>query len=441
MLDTLIGSDYVDGHEVSVRTKEGRNVPCRVKAKVLKNRDGTVVGTVCILWSIVRNRRMPSIFQDEASFLSTLAANSLDAIIGFDSRDRIRSWNRGAQVIFGYGRDEAIGRGLSLILPDHRMRRAILEDVRTRMDESGIMTNCEMSAIDKQGRSLNLDVTWTPLHDEEGRPIGKSAVMRDVTEKKRLQANELHAQRLAVVGQMAAKIAHEVKNPLASIRLNIEMLQSEFEQIADRNTRREACELLASVIGEVERLDTITREYLEYSCLPTMRFSWQDLHKMLRELQDFMRIEMASRNIKFLCSFCKDLPKISFDKESMKEAILNLYKNSSEAMSLGGKIKTMTRVAGDWVEILISDTGPGIQDMDTEKLFEPFFSTKSMGTGLGLPIARDILVAHGGSLELCSGSGEGATFLLRLPLRDQGYILEDKRGDANERAAVDTPGR
>jgi len=101
----------------------------------------------------------------------------------------------------------------------------------------------------------------------------------------------------------------------------------------------------------------------------------------------------------------------------------------------------MTRVAGDWVEILISDTGPGIQDADTEKLFEPFFSTKSMGTGLGLPIARDILAAHGGSLEHCSGPGEGATFLLRLPLRDQGYILGHKRGDAHERTAVDTPGR
>jgi len=414
--EKLAALDYVERHDISVRTKDGRTVPCHFTAKVLKSADGAVVGTLCILHDMSPRGSLSSVFKDEINLLATLASNSADAIVGFDNHDRIRSWNSGAQAIFGYRKEEAIGRGLSLLLPDRRIRRAIQEEVGKQMNESGMMTNCEILAVDKHGHSVNLEATWTLLRDNEGRPIGKSAVIRDVTEKKRLQANELHSQRLAVVGRMAARIAHEVKNPLASIRLNIEMLESEFGEIPDKSMKKEACELLRSVISEVERLDSITREYLSYTSIPNMRFRRQNLHQMLRELQDFMKKEMASRNIKFVRAFSKDVPNIHFDKECMKEAVLNLYKNAAEAMPGGGKIKTMTRLSGDWVEIVISDTGPGVPDSDAEKLFEPFFSTKSMGTGLGLPVARDILAAHGGSVEVCSGSGEGAAFLLKLPL-------------------------
>jgi signal transduction histidine kinase len=303
-------------------------------------------------------------------------------------------------------------------VPDRRIHRRVLRDIRERIGESGALRNSEVPAVGKTGRKLYLDVTWTLMRDETGKPTGKSAVIRDVTELRRLQANELHAEKLAVVGRMTAGIAHEVKNPLASIRLNIEMLEHELGQIADREVSNEVGELIRSVMKEVERLERITGEYLDYARIPKMRFRRQCLHRTLRELQDFMRKEMESRKIKFVNVFSESLPNIYFDRERIKEAILNLYKNSAEAMPDGGRIKTLTAVSDDWAEIVISDTGPGVRRVDAEKLFEPFFSTKSAGTGLGLPIARDIIGAHGGSIEFYSEPGEGAAFLLKLPLED-----------------------
>ncbi|UCD57247.1 MAG: hypothetical protein JSV16_15780 [Candidatus Hydrogenedentota bacterium] len=256
------------------------------------------------------------------------------------------------------------------------------------------------------------------MRDEEVRPFGERAVTNDVRESKRPQADELHMQKLAVVGQMAARFAHEVKNPLASIRLNIEMLESELKHIADEKIRNEAYELAASVMNEVDRLEAITREYLDYIRISKMRFLRQSLHRMLEELQDFLGEEMETRRIKFVNGFSANLPDIHFDKDRMKEAILNLYKNSADAMPHGGEIKTVTLVSGSRVKIHISDTGSGMQEVDPEQLFQPFFSTKAIGTGLGLPITRDILAAHGGTIAFYRRPEGGATCLLELPIRD-----------------------
>lgn len=418
ILNELTKSERIDGREVTMKAKDGRKLQCLLTAKVLKNREGRVAGVVGILRDVTREKDLERKLRHEANYLANLAANSADAIIGFDNSGRIRSWNRGAQVIFGYDQHEAIGRGLSLIVPDRRVHRRVLKDIRERIGESGSLRSSEIPAVDRTGRNLYLNVTWTLMRDETGTPIGKSAVIRDATERKRLQASELHAQRLAVVGRMTAGIAHEVKNPLASIRLNIEMLESELAQIAEREISKEVGELIESVMKEVERLERITGEYLDYARIPKMRFHRQCLHETLKELQGFMRKEMESRKIKFVNVFSESLPKIYFDKERVKEAILNLYKNSAEAMPHGGRITTVTAVSDDWAEIVISDTGLGIRRVDAEKLFEPFFSTKSAGTGLGLPIARDIIGAHGGSIEFHPKPGEGASFLLKLPLED-----------------------
>jgi signal transduction histidine kinase len=143
----------------------------------------------------------------------------------------------------------------------------------------------------------------------------------------------------------------------------------------------------------------------------------QPLDETLLELQRFMHKEMEFHHIVFANTFCPGTPNLCFDRERLKEAIMNLYKNSADAMPEGGEISTVTRVMGGWAEILISDTGPGISDTEAESLFRPFSTTKKGGTGLGLTIVEEILGEHGGGIEVRREPDEGMLLALRLPLQ------------------------
>lgn len=231
------------------------------------------------------------------------------------------------------------------------------------------------------------------------------------------QQDEPHARRLKFIERMAARIAHEVRNPVASIRLNMEMIEAELEHITNKQSRKEAFELLKSVGRELDRLEAIAGAYLKYGSIPKLRLEKCSLHCMLQELQDFMKREMKKRKIEFVNEFSADIPDIVFDKDRLKEAVLNVYKNAADAMPDGGEIRTCTLVSDARVEIRISDTGVGIPADDADKLFEPFFSGKALGTGLGLTISRDILSAHGGTILFHSREGDLTTFVLALPIR------------------------
>ena len=250
----------------------------------------------------------------------------------------------------------------------------------------------------------------------KSKTAGDALLMRKPLPGNWLQEDEFHAQRLALIGRMVARVVHEVGNPVASMRINIEMIESELEHIPNERSRQETCELLGSVKRELDRLETITRACLQYVTIPRLRLSKNSLHHMLVKLQEFLKKEMEKRKVEFMNDFSSDVPPISFDGDRLKEAVLNLYKNAADAMPDGGRVETSTCVAGDYVEIRISDTGTGIPAEYAERLFEAFFSSKSRGTGLGLTITRDILTAHGGTIALAPREAEKTTFILRLPI-------------------------
>ncbi len=261
------------------------------------------------------------------------------------------------------------------------------------------------------------------LSDGVNRPEGSEnmATSRDVLDYEAgsvwFEDDGFNARRLRFIERMAARIAHEVRNPVASIRLNMEMIEAELEHITNEESRRGALELLKSVERELDRLEAITGAYLKYGSIPKLHVQKCSLHRMLKELQDFMKREMIKRKIEFVNDFSVDIPDILFDKDRLKEAVLNVYRNAADAMPDGGEIRTSTLVSGAWIEIRISDTGVGVPEGDVEKLFEPFFSSKEFGTGLGLTISRDILSAHGGTILFHSRMGGLTTFILTLPIR------------------------
>ncbi|MBN1206112.1 MAG: HAMP domain-containing protein [Myxococcaceae bacterium] len=225
------------------------------------------------------------------------------------------------------------------------------------------------------------------------------------------------AEQLAAVGRISAQVAHEVRNPLSSIGLNVEMLGDALARATFRTEgeSREARELLAAVTREVDRLTDVTEQYLRMARPPNPTLVSEDVTEVLGGVLDFSRQELERAGVEVVRDFAPDTPRVLADEGQLRQVFLNLVRNSREAMPTGGRLTVSTRGMEKEVEITVQDTGRGMTEAVRARLFEPFFSTKEGGTGLGLSVSQQILQSHGGTLACQSQSGQGTSFVLRLP--------------------------
>jgi two-component system NtrC family sensor kinase len=225
----------------------------------------------------------------------------------------------------------------------------------------------------------------------------------------------IRSERLATVGRMAAHIAHEVRNPLSSIGLNAELLGDE---IADRG--EEARRLVTSIIGEVDRLTEITETYLRFARLPRPKLDRENIGAIVVSVVDMSKGELAQAAIDVTVDIAPGLPEIAADEAQLRQALINLIRNAREAMAAAPsrRLEIAVRAAGERIVITVHDSGPGIGATNMGKIFDPFFSTKERGTGLGLALVQHIVVDHGGQIEVVSPPGEGTTFTVTLPMGD-----------------------
>lgn len=228
-------------------------------------------------------------------------------------------------------------------------------------------------------------------------------------EKERALSNE----RLAAIGKMAAHVTHEIRNPLSSISLNIEMLE---EEIAEASLAGESRSLLSAITREVERLNHLSEEYLRVARLPSPRMEAEDVGHAVSEIASFVSEEMNRAGCNVELDIQKDLPPALFDEAQIRQALLNLLRNAREAMPKGGPIHCTVKAEGMSVVIAVADRGNGIAEEIRTRVFDPFFSTKGEGTGLGLAITRQIVEAHGGSLACDQREGGGTVFSISLPI-------------------------
>jgi signal transduction histidine kinase len=219
----------------------------------------------------------------------------------------------------------------------------------------------------------------------------------------------IRSERLAAIGRMAAHIAHEVRNPLASIGLNAELLEEELA------SSPEGARLSRAIQGEVDRLTALTEEYLRFARLPSPKLERHDLGAVLAALLEFIGEEVALRGVTVRAEVPPGLPALDLDENQLRQAFLNLCRNAVEALGAGGTLSIRAVPGPEAVEVTIADTGPGIAAEHRARIFEPFFSTKEHGTGLGLALTQHIVTAHGGTIEVESEVGRGTTFRLRLP--------------------------
>jgi signal transduction histidine kinase len=224
------------------------------------------------------------------------------------------------------------------------------------------------------------------------------------------------AERMATVGRLSLKVAHEVRNPISAIELNAEMLQDIVRGHGGAEAD-EAVGLVAAIRDQVNTLDALTEEYLTFARFPRPHFEDESVNSLVQELTEFIRPVATRQGLTVRADIDPAVPMMEVDRGLLRQAILNLVKNGLEALSRGGELVLASRLVGDTVEVSVSDSGPGIRPEMAGKLFEQFFTTKPQGTGLGLSITRQIAEEHGGDVTWRNRPGGGAIFTLRLPIK------------------------
>jgi signal transduction histidine kinase len=235
----------------------------------------------------------------------------------------------------------------------------------------------------------------------------------------RLQAAQhelVVAERMATVGRLSLKMAHEVRNPIAAIGLNAEILGDIVGERAEAEMV-EAKGLVGAIRDQVGALDALTEEYLAFARFPRPQFEEDSVNDMVSSLIDFVRPLASRQGIRLKAETDPSVPSMAIDRSLLRQAVLNLIKNGLEALSQGGSMTVTTRRVEDTVEIAVTDSGPGINEEVGSRLFEQFFTTKPQGTGLGLSITRQIAEEHGGQIQWSSRPGEGATFTITVPIK------------------------
>jgi len=275
--------------------------------------------------------------------------------------------------------------------------------------------------LDFKGRTVIISLSILPLV-KEGSVKGNLLYAEDVTQKKVEEARLRRAESLISLTTLTAGIAHEIKNPLGSMAIYLQLMQKVLtKQCKSCNT--DLLGYLDILNEEVDRLNSIVVDYL-FAVKPLdTNLEPSDLNHVIEELVDFVHYELEEKHITIHTDLNNTLPPLQLDDKLMKQVLLNLVKNGSAAMDEGGTLSITTLQEGDMVCLTIHDTGKGMSEDVKSKIFEPYFTTKDNGTGLGLTLVYKIIKEHGGDIEVHSKEGQGTSFQIYLPIPQKNQRL------------------
>lgn len=357
----------------------------------------------------------------EARSLSENIMDSMpDGVIAVDNSGRITKVNFMAERMTGFTASELTGRMYERVFcRDPAFHSLLLDTLRTGENHIGRETSYPTP---KGSRWVSISTAL--LKNYSGDVIGSVAVFKDLTVRKRLEEQVNRASRLAALGELMAGVAHEIRNPLTSVKGFLQYFQK-------GSTQEEWQTYLPIMLEEVDRMNRIIDELLYFARPSHATLAPTDLTALLHDTLVLVRNRAERKDISFEIDHAEDLPAVELDEEQFKQVFLNLLINSVQAMEQAGSIRVTSRylAASDEVELSFADTGPGIPESIREKVFDPFFTTKQTGTGLGLAVVNRIISARSGRISIADNNGGGALIRIVLPRLKQ----EDRASDENRK--------
>lgn len=367
--------------------------------------------TLCTFRDVTRMFSLESQVRRLDELEHMLLQASMDGIIVNDMLGHILIFNEGASRILGYRPEEVIGvMKAADFYPANQAHRIKQLIYCPGHGGAGALENYETLARHKDGSLVPIWLSARLLRDR-GREIGIVGYFRDLRERKRLEEELVRQERLATLGKMVAHVSHEIKNPLAAIGGFAR--QGERQEELPEGVRRK----LGFIRQEVQRLEKFLADLSGFPRIAQTHPVPGDLPALIREVAEFMEDDFTAKRVDFVLQAPEPIPPFPFDPDQLRRVLLNLLKNSLEAMPQGGKVTVSAAVRNRHLILAIQDTGLGIAPEHLKSLFTPFFSTKEGGSGLGLTICRGIIEQHRGQIEFASEVGRGATVTIRLPLQ------------------------
>ena len=360
----------------------------------------------------------------EKGFFEAIFNTIQEGIIVTDPTGKITYLNESACDLFGLERASSLGKRLADKV------RGLDWKALTGADR---LVSRDMQILYPQPRFLNFYLVPLDRDDldpashakpvpgsaaREDRPYAYAMIVRDITESRRTTEEAIESERFNALTLLAAGVAHEIGNPLNSLHIHLQLMERKIRKLppAERGALEDSVRLAKD---EIRRLDFIVSQFLR-AVRPTIpQMLRDDINGVVRESVSFLRAEMEDRGILIELELAESLPQLLVDRDQIKQAFYNVIKNSSQAMKEGGILRIRTSATPAQVSIAFEDTGGGISPENLSKVFQPYFTTKDSGTGLGLMIVRRIVREHGGEVELQSDEGRGLTVTIRLPTSDR----------------------
>jgi two-component system sensor histidine kinase HydH len=313
---------------------------------------------------------------------------------------------------YGWTQDEMLGESCEKLFAGGQSRVSMFQQNVEKLRAGGMVRHEETSHRRKDGTNFTVHVTMSPLFDRDGRYVGATSLIHDVTELVELQARLVEQQRMAALGQMAAAVAHEIRNPLAGIRGACEILLKRAGQ-DDSNT-----ELGKEMLYQVDRLSSSTHDLLSFARPKARKPVPAQIHLIVGRVLRMIAGDPKNRDIEVVRKYDPGTGHVLVDPEQLEQVFFNVILNACQAMDLKGTITITIGSVGDHVRVSVRDSGAGIPEDVILRIFEPFFTTRTQGTGLGLAIVHKIVQDHGGTIDAVTpGDGAGGTeIVIQLPV-------------------------
>jgi len=351
-----------------------------------------------------RYRSTSRMLRDTSALANEVVSNLPVGLMVMGSDGKIAFINRAAEKITGIEPDEALGKApgqifpleISTIIDDFPGNKTILEQ--------------DLECTFSGKHTTSLSVTASRIVNRAGGLVAGILILRDLTEVRRLQEEVRRKEKLAALGGLAAGVAHEIRNPLSSIKGLASFFGSKFPEGSED---REAATVM---IGEVDRLNRTISELLEFARPSELKLKPTNLNQLLEHSVRLVRQDAETKGIEINLTNDEPLPEALLDPDRFSQCLLNLFLNAIQAMEAGGRLSVKSRPGPEkTLQIAVADTGKGIERRGMQKIFDPYFTTKPTGTGLGLAIVHKIVEAHEGWIEVRSNPGQGTVFTISIP--------------------------
>lgn len=373
-----------------------------------------LIGIVIISFIVTNQsyRMLNESFKQMESFTKEVMDGIAGAIISID-RDLVITYaNKGATTLLSLPEDRVLGKQYRVFFPSDELLLEKSLQLSRNIDE------VEKAYLLPSGKEVSLGITTSLLSDSHGKIMGVTALVRDLTLIKKLKQDAQEKERLKAIGDLASGVAHEIRNPLNALRLSLGKLGGMGEG--------ETQQLLGIISQEIERIEKTIEDFLNFTRPFKLSLSEVNLNQILSETATLLEEKALKSSIIIKKEF-EVLPQVRGDEEALRKVFMNIVRNSIDASPEGGEIVIAARATGHEVVVSISDTGSGIEPEDLKRIFDPYFSKKRGGTGLGMSIARRIIEGHEGSIALESEVGKGTTVTIRLRLRRKS---DEERGES-----------